>query len=436
MNILFIHQNMPAQFKHLAPHLAAQGHRVVFLTQTVRRQLPGVQSVTYPAPATPKTYGHPYVRRLEDAVRNGQQVVRAVQNLASAGFHPDLIIAHSGWGEPMFLKEVWPATPLIVFAEYFYQSRGADIGFDPEEPYSLDMICRTRIKNAGILACLDACDRAVSPTQWQLQSHPPEYRAKIAQIFDGIDLDEVRPRPVAGMRLPDGHLVRRGDPVVTFVSRNLEPYRGLRPMLRAVPAMLAGNPDLRIIFVGGDQVSYGRKAPEGASSWREHLVKEYGLAPDRIHFIGRLDYADYLDLLSLSRVHVYLTYPFVLSWSCFEAMAMGPVVVASDTPPVREVIKQGYNGLLVDFFDHEALAAQVLDALENWDRLAPLRRNARATIERHYGLDQSLRAWDRLIQEVANKRANRTARTASGSPKGAMRLAATRESSQDAERAA
>jgi glycosyltransferase involved in cell wall biosynthesis len=422
MNILFVHQNMPAQFKHLAPHLAAEGHRVVFLTQTIRRTLPGVQAVTYPAPAAATTNGHPYLRRLEDAVRTGQQVVRAVQNLASAGFQPDLIIAHSGWGEPLFLKEAMPGTPLIVFAEYFYRSRGADVGFDPEEPYTLDTICRTRLKNANLLACLDACDRAVSPTQWQLRSHPPEYWGKIAQIFDGIDLDEVSPRAICEMMLPGGQRIRRGDPIVTFVSRNLEPYRGLRPMLRAVPAMLAGNPDLRIIFVGGDQVSYGGKPPDGSASWREHLVKEYDIASDRVHFVGRLDYATYLDLLSLSRVHVYLTYPFVLSWSCFEAMAMGPLVVASDVAPVREVIKPGYNGLLVDFFDHAALAGQVIDALKDWESLASIRRNARLTIERQYGLDRSLRSWRNLINDVTGGGIRPSRETRFRPPQGTMRL--------------
>lgn len=436
MNILFVHQNMPAQFKHLAPSLAADGHRVIFLTQTVRRVLPGVHAVTYDAPPPPKTYGHAYVRRLEDAIRTGQQVVRAVQNLASTGFRPDLIIAHSGWGEPLFLKDALPATPLIVFAEYFYRSRGADIGFDPEEPYTLDTICRTRLKNANLFACLDACDRAVSPTQWQLETHPPQFWDKITRIFDGIDLDEVSPRPVSGMLLPDGHRIQRGDPIVTFVSRNLEPYRGLRPMLRAVPAMLAGHPDLRIIFVGGDEVSYGRKAPEGSASWREHLVRDYGIASDRVHFAGRLEYSAYLDLLSLSRVHVYLTYPFVLSWSCFEAMAMGPLVIASDTAPVREVIKPGYNGLLVDFFDHAALADKVLEALCDWDRFAPIRRNARTTIERHYGLDQSLLSWRRLIDDVTGSGNRQRQRALIRSPKGASRPPMIQEQSHDAERAA
>ncbi|ARS28027.1 glycosyl transferase family 1 [Sphingomonas sp. KC8] len=401
MNILFIHQNMPGQFKHLAPMLAAQpGNRVVFLTQTVRRSLPGVEPATYPAPRASNGAGHHYLRRFEDAVRHGQQAARAIQQLARSGFRPDLVIAHPGWGEALFVKDVLPATPLILFAELCYRSHGLDIGFDPEEECTIDTICRTRIRNAPLLTSLESCDAAVSPTKWQKASHPEAFHDKIDVIFDGIDVDHVRPRPAAGFTLPDGRVLRRGDPVITYVARNLEPYRGFRTFMRAIPHIQRLRPDAEILIIGGDDVSYGSK-PATHPNWREAMCAEVPFDPARVHFTGRLGYDAYLDALAVSAAHVYLTYPFVLSWSCVEAMAMGALVIASDTGPVREVITDGVNGILVDFFDARALAHTVTRVLPVQAALQPLRDAARATVVEHYALGDSLAKWQRVVERVA-----------------------------------
>ena len=401
MNILFIHQNMPGQFKHLAPMLAAQpGNRVLFLTQTVRRTLPGVEAVTYPAPHQGKGGGHHYLRRVEDAVRHGQQVARAIQNLVRTGFRPDLVIAHPGWGEALFVKDILPATPLILFAELCYRSHGLDIGFDPEEPCTIDTICRTRIRNAPLLTSLESCDAAVSPTAWQKASHPEAFHDRIDVIFDGIDVDVVRPRPMAGFALPDGRVLRRGDPVITYVARNLEPYRGFRTFMRAIPHIQRLRPDAEILIIGGDDVSYGSK-PATHANWREAMCAEVRFDPARVHFTGRLGYDTYLDALAVSAAHVYLTYPFVLSWSCVEAMAMGALVIGSDTGPVREVITDGVNGILVDFFDEQALARVVDRVLSAQAALHPLRAAARATVVDRYALSDSLSQWQQVVHRVA-----------------------------------
>jgi glycosyltransferase involved in cell wall biosynthesis len=398
VRILFIHQNMPAQFKHVAPALAADGHQVRFLTQTVRAELPGVSSDVYAAP--PKSPpGHPYFGLLEPAVRTGQQVARALQALARRGFAPDLVIAHSGWGEPLFVKDVAPSAKLIVYAEYYYRPRGADIGFDPEEPFTLDMVCRTRLKNAHLLAALEACDAAVTPTRWQRDAHPRAYWPKLRQIHEGLDLARLVRRPQATLALPNGTVLRPGMPVVTYVARNLEPYRGLRTMVRAVPAILAARPDAHIVLVGGRGTSYGRKPPPPHGDWLSALTADAPLDPARVHCVGYLDYERYLDLLSLSAAHVYLTYPFVLSWSMLEAMAMGAPLIASDTAPVREVIQHGWNGVLTDFFDAEALARSVVAMLA--DGGASLAARARATVARDYPRDRSLAEWRSLVAAVA-----------------------------------
>jgi glycosyltransferase involved in cell wall biosynthesis len=399
MNILFIHQNMPAQFKHVAPMLASEGHRVMFLTRTCRQLLAGVQVATYPAPPEVGEATDPYLRRFEDAVHHGRAVVRAINALREKGFVPDLVIAHPGWGEALFLKEVLPDVPLIIFAEFSYRSRGLDAGFDPEESYGLDAMCRTRARNAHLLLSLEQADAAVSPTAWQKQSHSPAFQSKIDIIFDGIDLNVVVPRPEASFTLLDGRVLRPGDPVITYVARNLEPYRGFRTFMRSIPHIQKARPDAQILIVGGNNVSYGH-APPGFPDWRSAMDAEVSYNAANVHFLGRLPYNDYLNVLAVGTAHAYLTYPFVLSWSCLEAMAMGALVVASDTGPVQEVIRDGENGILTDFFDPQMLAGKLVEALDDPQRFAHLRKAAIATVRDRYGIDRALPQWRALVARV------------------------------------
>lgn len=409
MNILFVHQNMPAQFKHVAPALAAvPGNRVAFLTRNCRAALPGVRAVTYDAPRAASPQTHAYLRRFEDAVLHGQQVAREIIRLKKTGFAPDLVIGHSGWGETLFIKDVLPDVPLILFAELSYRSRGLDVGFDPEEPCNIDTVCRTRARNAHLLTSLEACDAAVSPTQWQKDSHPEALRDRIEVIFDGIDLNIVRPRPDAVFRLPDGRALRRGDPVVTYVARNLEPYRGFRTFMRSLAEIQRLRPDADVVVIGGDGVSYGR-SPDGHPNWRAAMDAEVSYDRGRVHFMGRQSYDDYLNAMAVSAAHVYLTYPFVLSWSCVEAMAMGALVIGSDTGPVREVIRANENGLLTDFFNAKLLARKVADALARPERFQPLREAAIRTVERDYALSVNLPKWLDLVDRMSGRRNRRNA---------------------------
>lgn len=401
MNYLFIHQSMPSQFLHLAPALAARpGNRVVFLTRSEAAPPPGVERVTYRTTRLAREGTHHYVRLFENSVLHGQQVLRECQALRDGGFVPDLVIGHPGWGETLFVKDIFPTVPLLSYCEFYYHGRGADIGFTPDQPSSLDAICRARARNAHLLLSLEACDRGISPTHWQRAVHPAPLRDKIDVVFDGIDTTTVRPRPGARFTLPDGRVLGAEDEVVTYVARNLEPYRGFPQFMRAVPAILRARPAAQVVVAGGDGVSYGR-APEGGGNWRARMLEEIGpQAGNRLHMLGRLAYRDYLALLGVSTVHVYLTVPFVLSWSCLEAMAAGCLVVGSATPPVREVIRDGENGLLADFNDPAGIAARVADAIVQRQNLDPLRAAARETVMRRYALSQCLPQHLRLVDEL------------------------------------
>lgn len=399
MNVLFVHQNCPGQFKHLAPALAAEGHNVVFIGQKDKRTPKGVKRLEYEPHRKPTPKIHPYLVGTEAAVLNGQAVARLGFGLRQKGFRPDVMIGNPGWGETLFLKDVWPDAPLISLSEFYYNGTGADVGFDPEFSTGEDAILRARIRSSQHLLAIEAADYAYSPTHWQKAQFPKAYHNKVRVIHDGIDTDAVRPNPDAQFQLQNGATLTRQDEVLTYVSRNLEPYRGFHSFMRALPGILERRPDAQVVVVGGNDASYGaRPAPD--KSWRDVMLGEIGPLPDRVHFLDRIPYGQFLSLMQVSSVHIYLTYPFVLSWSMLEAMASGAFVVGSATAPVKEVIEDGQNGWLVDFFDHKAMAARVTDALAMRDDVAALRAAARETVLAHYDLKTCLNAQKALIDEA------------------------------------
>lgn len=403
MNIIFIHQNMPGQYKHLAATLAANpANRVVFITRRTDRDIPGVRRLSYGVRRKADSQTHAYLRPAENAVLHGQEVARVLLALQAEGFDPDLVIGHPGWGETLFVKDVLPKVPYLNYCEFYYRPQGQDFGFDPLYPVSLDAQLILRMRSAPLLLSLEACDQAVAPTVWQRDSHPAEFRPKIATIHDGVDTTALRPDPAARFSLPDGRILAPGDEVVTYAARNLEPYRGLLSFIRAVPRILAARPNATILIIGGEEASYGAP-PKDGGTWSEAMLREVPVDPRRVVFLGHLPYDRFVSALAVSRVHVYLTYPFVLSWSMLEAMALGCVVVGSDTAPVREIIRHGQNGLLADFFAPEAIAARVVEVLTDPSAHVPLSHAARDTVVGGYDLRKCLTRHIRLIRDMAGR---------------------------------
>jgi len=393
-SILFIHQNFPGQFKHLAPALAARGHHVKALAIT-GQAVSGVDLKLYKPQRGTSSQIHPWVAEFETKVIRGEACGQAMLALRTTGFNPDLIVAHPGWGESLFAKDVWPKAKLLSFLEFYYASQGTDMGFDPEFARSgFAEDARLRLKNANNLLALEASDWGLSPTAWQRSSLPSFFRDQVSVIFDGIDTERVRPQNDVKLTLGKSDapadqqsVLSFGDEIITFVNRNLEPYRGYHIFMRALPAVLRARPLARTLIVGGDGVSYGAKPPDG-SSWKQRFLDEVQGELDmrRVHFLGNIPYPSFLRLLQISACHVYLTYPFVLSWSCIEAMAAGCLLIGSRTPPVMEAIRHEDNGLLVDFFDVQALSDCMIDALRDPAAYAGLRLNARRDALSRYDL--------------------------------------------------
>ena len=401
MNILFIHQNFPGQFKFLAPALLKQGHNVRAMTmhKTEATQWQGVQLVHYSAKRGSTPNVHPWLSDFETKTIRAEACFKAALQMKHQGYMPDVIVAHHGWGESLFLKEVWPHSVLGIYCEFFYHPNGADVGFDPEFPSADEgEVCRLRLKNLNNLLHFEVADAGISPTHWQASTFPEPFKQKITVVHDGIDTQAVAPNPAVSLtlKLASGKdlVLARQDEVITFVNRNLEPYRGYHTFMRALPQLLKARPNAKVLIVGADDVSYGARpnaAKYGAAKWKDIFANEVrGQISDadwqRVHFLGHVPYQYFIPLLQLSTVHIYLTYPFVLSWSLLEAMSAGCAIVASDTQPLREAIVHNETGKLVDFFDASALATSVCELLNNAEERKRLGANARVFAQANYDL--------------------------------------------------
>lgn len=389
--VLFLHPNFPAQFRHLATVLGKDpNYEVVFGTKRKEGNIQGVRKVIYNPSREARPETHHYVKTLENAVLQGQAVYRMGEALKKDGFYPDIVYGHSGWGPTLFMKDVFPKATLLCYFEWFYNAFGSDADFDPNDPLKPDDIPRIRVKNAGILLDLYSCDRGLCPTNWQRQQFPKEFHNKITVLHDGVDTDYFHPQPNAKLNLSKRNLnLSNVEEIVTYVARGMEPYRGFPQLMETIEILQKRRPNCHFVILGENRVAYGKKLPQG-QNYKDLMLGRLDLDLTKIHFTGLLPYHEYLKVLQASSVHIYLTRPFVLSWSMLEAMSTGCLIVASNTPPVKELIKDGYNGLLVPFFSPDKIADKVVEVLNNGDRMKKIRENARKTIVENYYLPDLL----------------------------------------------
>lgn len=390
MRILFVHQNFPGQFKHLAPALAADPRNQV-VAMTMRKDSPsewqGVHLVHYRGSRNSTAGIHPWLVNFESQIIRAEAAFHTATKLRESGFMPDVIIAHPAWGESLFLKNVWPESKLGIYCEFFLHTPGAD-DFDPEFRVSQPSdSCRLKILNLNSAMHFDIADAGISPTPWQASVFPDFFRNKITVVHDGVDCDAIAPDSNVTLTLNQTLHLSRKNEVITFINRNLEPLRGYHIFMRALPEILRRRPHAHVLIIGGDQVSYGARPPDG-KKWKDIFLAEVKdqLDMNRVHFMGVLPHEHLVSILQLSSVHVYLTYPFVLSWSLLEAMSVGCAIVASNTEPLHGIIRDDETGKLVDFFHTTALSDQVCTLLEQPEQRAQLGKNARDFVKANYDL--------------------------------------------------
>lgn len=402
--VLFVHNNFPGQFGFLAEALAAQGFICAAIGSQTASPMPNVPMARWRTGrgSTPGIYG-PATRAEADLIR-GRAAAECAIVLRDKGFSPNLVIGHPGWGETLFLEEIFPGARQILHGEFYYRASGGDVGFDPEfGEQAPDERFRVHAKNATLGLAYLSADRVVCPTRFQASVFPEPLRPLISTIHEGVDTEFIAPRPSPDFMLPDGRRLDRSTPVITFINRRFEPLRGFHIFMRALPTLLDAVPEAQVVIIGADEAGgYGRPPPEG-KSWKSVALAELEGRLDlgRVHFVGRLPHDKMLDALAISAAHVYYTYPFVLSWSLLEAMASGCLIIGSDTAPLRDAIVDGESGVLLDFFDVEALSQVLISACREPSRYQSMRLAARAAVTSEYDRRTvCLPRWTSLVDEV------------------------------------
>ncbi len=411
MKFLFVHQNFPGQYLHLVRSLMDDNkrvegtHEIVFMTEPNRNQIPGVRKVTYAKPPVVPLNAHNDAKDFDRAMRRAEAAAKGARQIKALGFVPDIIVGHHGWGELLNLVDVFPGVPILGYFEFFYKVENSDVNFDPEFPMPVERYSGVRAKNCVNLQALALEQSGQVPTVSQWQTYPGWARPSIKILEEGVNLELCKPDPAVRRKtLKVGALtVTPKQKLVTYVARNLEPYRGFHVFMRALPKILAARPDVVVSVVGGDEISYGAPHPNGP--WREVLLAELRGKIDltRVHFLGKIPYEQHLSLLQRSDAHVYLSYPFVASWSLREALACGCVVVGGDTATVTEFVRDRQTGLVVPTLNPEAVADGVLEALANEKLAAKLRVNARVFAEKHLDLEDYLTRYRALLETIVGR---------------------------------
>ncbi|WP_374764228.1 glycosyltransferase [Yunchengibacter salinarum] len=401
MNILFIHNNFPGQYRRIYTYLKENtDYRMAAATLASNEQRVSIPRINYTPHREPNRKIHPSLISTERAVITGQAAYKALLAMKERGERPDVVLSHSGWGNGMFIKDIFPDAKLLNYYEWYYHCHGGDGEFLMDEPYGPNDEIRIRMKNTPILHDMVAQDWGQCPTRFQHGQLPDMVRDRISILHDGVDTDFFKPVDEPRLKLPDGRELTRNDEVITYIARGMEEYRGFPQFMEMVSRLQKRRPRLQTVIIAHDRIAYGAQRPDG-KGLKQWALDRFAFDESRLHFTGLQPLSFLRDAVRVARAHVYLTAPFVLSWSLLESMAAGALIVGSDTEPVREVIGHGDTGWLADFFDVDALMDRVDHAIDHQAESEPLRRAARALILDRYDAKHLVPRHKRLIEAVA-----------------------------------
>lgn len=401
MNYLFLHRNFPSQFRYIVESLAKDpNNNVVFIAHDAECLIDGVKSYRYDTKRKIPDNSHRYTKFYEESIIHAQGTAEIAITLKQQGFIPDIICGHS-WGPTMYMKDIFPDTPLLCYFEWFYNSKNSDFDFKKKNAY-VDELAKLRSRNAPFLIDLYSCDAGISPTQFQFKQIPKDFHSKIKVLHDGIDTDFYSPDDHAKFLIKDKNLVfTKQDEVVTYGTRGMEEIRGFPEFMEAASILLKKRPNLHIIVAGKDRVVYG--TPLKDTTYKTIMLEKLDFDMNRIHFVDSLPYNEYVNLLRISSAHIYMTYPFVCSWSLPDSMSCACPVIASRTPPVMEFIEDKKEGLLFDFFNIDEQVEKIEYALDHKDEMKQIRQNARKKILTNYDLKNILPQQIEYIHSLIKK---------------------------------
>jgi len=404
MRILFVHNNFPGQYRRITKYISDRpklGVEMFAATLSSNTQPNDCkQTIRFKPHREVKEGTHPALISTERALLNGQALYGSLMQSRKTGFSPDVIMSHSGWGSAMFLRDLFPDAKFLTYYEWYYHAVNSDGAFLMDEPYDPNNQLRIRMKNTPILQDMVAMDHGQCPTHFQHSQLPTAFQDNISVLHDGVDTKYFKPNPKAKVTF-GGHVFTAEDEVITYVARGMEEYRGFPQFMRTVALLQKQRPNLQVLILGNDRVAYGSKRTDG-KTWKEAMLEELDLDESRLHFMGLQPLDVFQAAMQITSAHIYLTVPFVLSWSLLEAMSAGALIVGSDTAPVAEVIADGENGVIVPFFEPEAIAEKVVHILEHQAEYAPLKIAARKKMVESYATKDLLPKYWQLIKSVAN----------------------------------
>ena len=397
MHLLLIHQNFPGQFRDLGPAWLAAGHRLTAIGNTSSladsAAWNGLEHFHYTWPEDHDP----------SADERGLAVAQLCRQLQSDGVVPDVVIAHSGWGETLHLAGIWPDTPLVVLPELWGSARALGFGFDPALPEQLPEPTLFDEQNAMAAQAIEQSQAALVACRSQRASFPEPLRRRISVLAEGLPLEHYGINPQAQLDWGASRFCA-GQPLVTLVSRTLEPLRGLRQLLRAWPLVLEQRPDAQLVLVGHDSADgYGLEAPIRDTHLDDALAElPDGTDRSSIHALGVLDHASLVTLLQCSACHVALSYPYTLSWSNLEALACGAPLVTNLGSALCQELEDDVNGMLCSFDDVRGLAELILELLEDPDLRQRLGAAGIALVQERFSQEVALAGFDSLLKQLTS----------------------------------
>lgn len=399
MRLLLVHQNFPGQFRDLGPALCDRGHELKAIGSSHRPTDPRIEVLRYEHRIRERTGMHPHSLEVDEWVHRSEQVAHLAMDLKQRGWAPDVMLAHPGWGEALLLRQVFPSTPLVIWPELWL--RPEHMGLDPAG-LNVGQMHYLRIKDWLVDGAMADASVAVVPTRYQASTFPQRWQHKIAVVHEGVPESMLQLPRLQRLTIAKGITLEPDMPVVTFISRNLEPMRGFPTFMRALPRLLERHQTVQVVIVGGDDVSYS-SAPEDGRSWKDLMLDELGDRIDRkrVHLFGRMPHDQLQKLYRRSDLHVYLSKAFVLSWSLLELMACGTPVLAEANSMMEELIQPGVNGALWRG-EPESLAEAILTLLHKPDQLKSWGKQAKYKLQPTYLQEHCLNQLEELLKQEAS----------------------------------